>query len=66
MATAIDEKNLPKLREYLASQNFTDKYFQLSRLINKFDSIVDIKVTILIRNFNNSFLAKPFSTEDPL
>jgi len=45
MAMAIDEKSLPKLREYLATRNFTDKYFQLSQLINKFDSVADIKVS---------------------
>jgi len=64
MATAIDEKSLPKLREYLASQNFTDKYFQLSRLINKFDSIVDIKVKF-IRNSHNT-LAKSICAQDSL
>ena len=43
---AIEEKSLPKLKEYLASRTYTDKYFQLSQLINKFDTITDIKVSI--------------------
>lgn len=40
---AIDEKNLPRLREYLATRNFTDKFFQTAQLVNKFDTVTDIK-----------------------
>ena len=47
MTMAIDEKSLPRLREYLASRGFTDKYFQTSQLINKFDSVTDIQVSTL-------------------
>jgi hypothetical protein len=48
MSMAMDEKSLSKLREYLASRNFTDKYFQTSQLINKFDSVADIKQNLSV------------------
>jgi len=60
---AIDEKSLPKLREYLASRGFTDKYFQLSQLINKFDSVADIKQNLsVLKTLYDDFLYEyPFN-----
>ncbi len=66
MAMAIDEKSLPKLREYLATRNFTDKYFQLSQLINKFDSVADIKVYFRLIGCLINPPAKPFCFEESL
>jgi len=63
MAMAIDEKSLPKLREYLASRGFTDKYFQLSQLINKFDGVADIKQNLsVLKTLYDDFLSEyPFN-----
>lgn len=62
MAMAIDEKNLPRLREYLATRSFTDKFFQTAQLVNKFDTVTDIKVQILNSKFLYLFKSKIFQS----
>lgn len=42
----LDEKSLSKLREFLKTRNFTDKYFQTAQLVHKFDGVADIKVSV--------------------
>lgn len=44
MAMILDDKALSKLREFLKTRNFTDKYFQTAQLVHKFDGVADIKV----------------------
>ena len=46
MAMILDEKALSKLREFLKTRNFTDKYFQTANLVHKFDGVADIKVFV--------------------